>query len=428
MRASKALLTLVACGLAVPVYAQNEPPETNVTWEQYQDALRRIDALEQSAGANGAQPAEEDLDTAEELEELADRVDSLEGLADDLRLGTTNFLVTGYAFAGFTSNESNESSFDARFFPIFLWRLSDRVNFAGELEIELGEDETEVKLEFLDMSVVVNDNLTIRAGKILTPLSTFKEQLHSSWINKLPDQPLFATGGARLIPTSSLAVEARGAFPISDSAKIFYSAYISNGPRLVTEGGKTGQLNFSNFGDVNSGKAIGGRIGAYPMPGLDFSYAFNYADVGENDTMFEDTTAIIHDLSIGYVLEDEAINGRLDLRGEYVLSDVDDVAYDGMTFDNKRSGGYVQVAYRPSLTEGFFKDIEGVLRYDWLDNPSDAAGISKAYDEQRLTVGVNYWITPSTVLKIAYRFDNVDDPTSSKEAEDALLLQLSMGF
>ena len=371
---------------------------------------------------------------------MADRLDELESATDDLRTGTTDFLVTGYATSGFTSNEDGTSSFDASFNPIFLWKLSDRLSFSGELEFELGEsdnsvtgssDNTEVNLEFMEISYVINDYLTFRAGKILTPFSFFKENLHPTWINKLPDQPLFADGGARLIPTSSLAFELRGGAPINDSMRVFYSAYVANGPKLVTDptSSQAGQLNFGNFSDVNSNKTIGGRIGMFITPELDVTYAFNYGDAGARGTAFKDVSALLQDISISYVVEKDEIGGRLEARAEYVHSDVDDSTIGGVLFDNTRSGGYAQVSYRPTLSSSAFKDFEGVFRFDWLDNPSSAGAASRSYDEQRYTLGLNYWVSPSTVFKAAYQFDNINnDPTSSQNGNDALLLQVAMGF
>ncbi len=427
MDVTKVLTIFAACGVTAATCAQSPPTDKKVvTWEQYQAAMRRIEALESASNAgNNGQPAG---DTQEQLFELADRLDELESFTDDLRIGTTDFLVTGYAASNFTSNEDGTSSFSTNFNPIFLWRLSDRASFAGELEFELGDTDTATNLEFLEISYVINDYLTFRAGKILTPLSFFKENLHSAWINKLPDQPLFAGGGARLIPTSSLAFELRGGAPINDSMRLFYSAYVANGPRLVTTGSKAGQLSFDNFTDVNSNKTFGGRIGIFLTPELDMSYAFNYGDVGTSGTIYKDISALIQDISIGYVVEKDEIGGRLEARAEYIHSDVDDAVIGGVLFDNTRSGGYAQVSYRPTLSSNTFKDFEGVFRFDWLDNPSDAGVASKSYDEERYTFGINYWVNPSTVFKVAYRFDNIDDPTNSKQDNDALLLQVAMGF
>ena len=364
----------------------------------------------------------------EMMDEMTEEMENMTDLTESLKPGTTNFLVTGYAFSGFTNAEGGNSSFDSRVFPIFLWKLSDQVFASSEIEFELGATATKINLEFLELNYIVNDWLTLKAGKFLTPLSTFKEQIHPAWINKLPDQPLYATGGARLIPTSSLGFVAQGAIPVNNDMKFTYAAWLSNGPSLVTTGGKAGQLNFSNFSDVNNNKAVGARLGFFPMPELEVAYAFTFADVGASGTAFNKLDATIHDISATYVLENESLGGRLDLRGEYVLSDVDDVDYGSGIFNNEREGGYFQLAYRPTMSGGFFKDMEFVVRYDFLNNPT-AALDGKAYDEERWTIGVNYWLNPSSVVKVGYRFDDIEDPTNAlNTGSDAFLAQFAIGF
>src|SRR5205085_12012827 len=108
----------------------------------------------------------------------------------------------------------------------------------------------------------------------------------------------------------------------------------------------------------------------------------------------------------------EAIAGVLDLRTELIFSDVSKETYDptgalgfGPTrFGNYRQGGYVQLCYRPTLVSNkFLRDLEFVSRYDWVTNPLNAPG---GDHEKRLTLGVDYWLAPNAVLKVAYEFDD----------------------
>jgi len=358
-----------------------------------------------------------------------------------LKSGTTDFLITGYALAGYSDSAGDSGSFNAAFFPIFLWKLSDQVFFAAEMELELEDDETKTNLEFMEIDIVLNDYITLRAGKFLTPLSTFKEQLHPAWINKLPDQPLYASGGGRLIPTSSVGFQLSGAAPIG-TAKITYAGWISNGPKLEATGGKTGQLNFSNFSDVNDDQSFGGRIGFFPIPELELTYAVLWGQVGTDGTGFNDVDALIQVIGLGYVRESDQIGGRVDVRFEYVRSEVEDAIFPptvaappatpAVIPDNVRDGGYAQIAYRPTKQNGILKNIEGVFRWDFLNNPtgsvSGSIDATKAFDEQRYTLGINYWLNSSTVLKAAYQFDNVDDPQGAKSETNRFFMQAAIGF
>ncbi|HEB78832.1 MAG TPA: hypothetical protein ENI90_09945 [Methylothermaceae bacterium] len=101
--------------------------------------------------------------------------------------GERKFLITGYGFAGFTNGKHSDSSFNAGLNPIFLWRLRDDIFFEGEAELELEDGETNISLEFAQLSYFLNDYVTLGAGKFLNPTNYFMERLHPAWINKLPE-------------------------------------------------------------------------------------------------------------------------------------------------------------------------------------------------------------------------------------------------
>lgn len=397
---------------------QDQLQEMEARHKAEMDALRaEMDALRR------AQPP----DAAEmnlRLEELEDEMDEMGDAGGDFDAGTTNFIVTGYAFTNFTNVENSDSSFIAGFNPIFLWKLSDQLFIKSELELELEGSSTKIALEYLDMSYVVNDYLTITAGKFLTPLSYFKENLHPAWINKLPKQPMFASGGLRLIPTTSIGVEARGAVPVGNT-KLNYAAYVANGFTVNTTGTKAGRLAFKNFDDINNNKAFGGRIGFFFLPELEGFYAAHFGDVVASGSTFGSVDALVQVAGLNFVTEHESIGGRLDIRFEYVMSDVDDVDYGTGVFNNEREGGYVQIAYRPAGSDAFLDKLEGVFRYDFLDQPS---GAPDPADIDRYTLGLNYWVSPSAVFKIAYQFDDVDDPTGATSDSDGVTMQFAIGF
>ena len=47
------------------------------------------------------------------------------------------------------------------------------------------------------------------------------------------------------------------------------------------------------------------------------------------------------------------------------------------------------------------------------------------FDEHRYTVGLNYWLTPSSLVKAAYEFDRQNGTGQNGEA---FLLQYAIGF
>ncbi|MEO6064756.1 MAG: hypothetical protein ABIP49_03110, partial [Lysobacterales bacterium] len=266
-----------------------------------------------------------------------------------------------------------------------------------------------------------------RAGQFLTPFGQFPERLHPAWINKLPDFPLIYQEEGGLVPFSNLGVELRGAVPVK-STKFNYAVYVANGSALNTEDpDEAGQLVGENFSDNNGNKAVGGRIGFLPIPQLEIGYSIQSAEVGAGD--FSGTSALLQGVDVSYQRDSEALRGTLDLRAEWIWSSVDTATYDfdgslgfgPVTFDNKRSGGYVQAAYRPTKLGGWIKNVEGVCRYDLIDQPSGAPG---SFDEQRVTFGLNYWFGPSAVLKTAYQLDD----SAEGGNRNGFFIQAAVGF
>ncbi|MCI0676558.1 MAG: hypothetical protein L0Y42_12390 [Phycisphaerales bacterium] len=359
------------------------------------------------------------------LEQIQQELEELKRQMNALEPGYTRFLVTGRASVNFTAREHDESTFTARLNPVLLWKLSDQLLAGTSFELRAADDDSDVELQWANLSLVLSDNLTLRGGLFLTPLSYFQEQLYPAAINKLPDKPIFATGRGQIIPESSLGFELRGAAPIG-STKVTYSAYIANGPALETSGPSAGQFDFRNFSDVNDSKAIGAQVGWLPVANLEFVYGIQFADVAPDSGTIDDTNVLLHSFAVNYLTEDDWLKGRLDARAEFDFADFDGLIDLGAgPFNNDRTGGYAQVAYRPTHLGSIMRDLEGVFRWDFLNQSSDAP---QPQDQQRYTVGLNYWVAPTTVLKVAYQFSDIDDPTGQRESDHAVLFQLGMGF
>jgi len=350
-----------------------------------------------------------------------------------LKAGSTKFLISGYATGGFTARENTDARFTGSFNPIWLWKLSDDLFFEGELEISSSGG---VGLEIAQITYFLNDYVTFGAGKFLVPFGTFAERIHPTWINKLPDMPL-AVGHGGIAPLSEVGIQARGGIP-AGPVKFEYVIFGINGPQLDTTGPLTaGQFIFDNTTDFN--KSVGGRIGFFPIPPLELSYSILWARMGLNNLnpLFfipQDADTFLHSVDLNYTYFHPMILGTIDLRVQWVFSDVDDFVYDPVGvlgfgpvfFNNQRNGGYAQIAYRPSALHNFIGNFEGVFRYDRLDAPFFAPS---GFDQERYTVGLNYWLGKSTVLKAAYeKVNNGSHPVSFLGDGDAWLFQAAMGF
>lgn len=419
------------------------PDDDAVSREEYEtlrddfEALKAdMEAMKGQRGVMQAQPGESaDEPDWLETERARLRIEVLEEAMEETKGGLSNFHITGFAFTTFVNKQGMDSTFNAKVVPLFLWEITDRLLFEAEIEFELevedGEGKTEVVLEYADLSYIVNDYIVLGAGKFLTPFGLFAERLHPAWINKFASSPLIY-GHHGIAPFTSLGIYARGGFPAGPTM-FNYAIYLSNGPALDTgaiDPDEAGVLGFNNFSDINNGKSVGGRIGFLPVPAVEIGFSFNWGQVNPSGSgiVVQNANAFLWGVDLTYVQEVDCLAGLFDVRFEYVHSDVDDVTYflpppDGpLTFDNVRDGLYVQAAYRPTkCSVKFLRNFEVVGRYDYLNLP---AGAPENEDQQRWSVGLNYWLNPSTVLKFSWEHLMVKGEPDT----DAFLAMFAVGF
>ena len=349
--------------------------------------------------------------------ESEQNVDSIAKSAIDkygFKPSSTQFMIRGYAHTGFEYSDVNgetASTFDGgTFAPIFLFKLNDRFMFESELEFTLSGGEFEIGFEYVDMMYIVNDYMTVRAGKFLLPFGTFMERLHPSWINRFSSKPLgFGHGG--IAPGSEVGAELRGAFYLGNT-KWNYSGYVTNGPALndgEDEPEEAGQLLFGQLGDNNGNKAVGGRLGFLPIDdsSLEVGASFYSAgDTGSKGSQYEGVGAFLYAFDLSYVKLIAPIAGLIDVKAQYNNTNVDDATYfdpadgDTYTFDNSSNAFYVQLSYRPTMIDNkFVKNLELVGRYTELNTPEGSEWESKA---SQTSFGLNYWLSWRSVIKMAY--------------------------
>ena len=360
-------------------------------------------------------------------EELRQEVETLKTQVKETFPGTTKFLLAGYGTAGFTARSGEDPFFDAAFNALFLWKLTDRLFFEGEMELEFEDEATTINLEVAQASYLLNDYMTIGVGRFLNPTNFFVERQHMNWVNKLPDKPLAVYDG--LMPESELGGQLRGVIPIGPT-KLEYAAFVANAPGLITESddfSEIGMLDFDNDANFGGHVAVGGRVGFIPIPQLEVGYGIQRSKVGPRDRAVEN---ILQSVDFNFVTDSAFLKGLINARAQWVWSHVGDFVYDPngeqgfgpLEFNNNRNGGYAQLSYRPThIDNDYIKNFEGVFRYDRFNQLHTPVG----FDEQRWTIGLNYWVTPSAVLKLAYEFD---DKNGGARDQDAFLMQAAVGF
>ena len=269
----------------------------------------------------------------------------------------------------------------------------------------------------------LNDYVALVGGKFLSPIGQFRQNLHPSWINKLPSAPPgFGHDGAA--PVSEMGVQLRGGFPIG-STMANYATYVGNGPELISvladDEFELDGVDAEAFGaDRDGEKVFGGRFAVLPVPSLELgvSAATGKATVTSVEEEHEDKGAI------GETARDYDVvgadfawaSGALGIRGEYVRTKVG-AATTGLTASPGATWKtwYAQGAYRFLSTKW-----EVVARYTDFDSPHASE------DQEQWALGLNYLITSSVIARGAYEFN--DSEEGSLANEDRWMLQLAYGF
>jgi len=337
---------------------------------------------------------------------------------NDFKSSKTQFMIRGYGHTGydsFTSNGETTSTYNGgTFAPIFLFKHSDKLMFETELEFEISDGSFQIGFEYADMMYVLNDYMTLRAGKFLLPFGTFMERLHPSWVNRLPTKPL-GFGHDGIAPSSGVGVELRGAF--SAGTSIFnYAFYSTNGATLKTPEGlepiESGMLVFGTLEDNNSSKSFGGRIGFLPFSDSSTELGFSFYStnqLGDTGSIYENLGANLYAYDFSFVKQIPSLGGTIDIKSQYNKSKVDNIIYtvvergvsEDLNFNNDSHSFYAQLSYRPSMSgNDFVRKLEFVGRYSKLRTPQGAGWES---DKREYSFGLNYWISWRSVFKFSYQ-------------------------
>lgn len=400
-------LLVTAVSLAIPVMASAETSNA--------DLQQQLDALQNQVTA---------LNT--EVQQAA-----------EWKNPNTLVHMAGYADVGYVKKEGEDGSFVVgTFSPIFHYQYRDVVMMGAELEFEIGEDgETEVALEYMTIDWFLNDYAVLVAGKFLSPIGQFRQNLHPSWINKLATAPPgFGHDGAA--PVSDLGFQVRGGFPMGNM-RANYAVYVSNGPEINAEAEGDGFGNLEGFEldgvaaegfgtDIDGEKTYGGRIGILPIASVEIGLSFvtGMATVtnveGDEAALPSDTVgAITGEAARDYdVIGADFVwfTGNMSLRGEYVKTEVGE-ATTGVTASEAAewTTWYAQIAYRLPNTKW-----EGVLRYTDYDSPHASV------DQKQIAIGVNYLITNNFIAKLTHELN--DGQGGADSDLDFTVLQLAYGF
>ena len=359
--------------------------------------------------------------------------------------GNTKMVLTGAAWFGFQGRLNNNSKTDVTsnfnsygFAPVFLWKLSDKMFFESEIEINNGAFE----LEFAKLSYTLNKYMTIGAGRMLSPFGAYGERWEPAFLEKFPNSPVrgvepYLPGGTHLNWGAIMGLDVRGGIPLG-SAKMNYSLFISNGPSLDKGPETGGMIDYENLDDNNNNKEVGGRIGLLPFSNssLEIGFSAKHGIAGnQGDLVYGKTGATAYAFDWNFVKPITSLKSIIGIRGQFNTLTVDKANYldasgTAYTFDNTLKNNYMQFSFRPSMADNkFWKNIELLYRYNSLTAPKDAVWGEKDKNGnggtiKRSDIGLCYWLSWKTGLRLAYESTTMPDATKKNE----FLARLVYGF
>ena len=375
--------------------------------EQVQNALKEMD--KKSA-------TKQDMETA--------KSEFREEISNSMTPDTLVHLA-GYADVGYVSAKDEDGSFFVgTFAPILHYQYRDMFMLEAELEFKVEDDgETEVGLEYLTIDWFMNDYSALVAGKFLSPIGQFRQNIHPSWINKMADAPPgFGHDGAA--PTSDVGLQVRGGF--GEKIRSNYAVYVSNGPEL-NAASEDGEFELEGiiaegFGaDIDGDKTIGGRYGILPMVGLEIGLSAATGKAAVTNIVDEEAGT---SMSVLGDSRDYDVFGAdfawqkktFELRGEYVQTKIGEaVTGPGASEGADWKTWYLQGAYQfPSVK------LEPVLRYTDFDTPHTTG------DVKQWAVGLNYLFTNHLIAKLNYQSNDVAEGSHTPESK--WFAQMAYGF
>jgi hypothetical protein len=356
--------------------------------------------------------------TAVAQESLEERIARLEAQSEEWRSRESVFHLAGFADAGYASESGGENAFNAASFnPIVHFQYQDRVLLEAELETTIGASgETNLELEYATIDLVLTDHLVLIAGKFLSPLGNFQQNIHPSWINKMASPPPgFDHDGAA--PATDLGLQLRGGYQFGSNRQWTYAVYVSNGPELEAEEDRLSAVLAEGFGrDADGAKVYGGRVSVLPTPTLEIglSAAQGRARITQMDAM-----EAIREPARDYDVLGADLSWRwgqsMDLRAEYIRQKVGASPASAAPDPAEWEAWYMQCAYVfPS------RPWELVARYGQFRSPDTAMSADQT------ALGINYRFSANAIAKVSYEFNSA--PRGASNAKDRLLVQLTYGF
>jgi hypothetical protein len=421
-----ALVAALSTGMAAN--AAEEVPGVEALWAIVQQQQAELEALRQELQATRSQVDSAEAVAAENtaiIESVAEFVESSDTAGSSWASRTT---VGGYGEMlynhGTSSGDSNE--LDIQRFVLFLEHaFNDRVRFVSETEIEhsyIADDARSPGAVELEQAYIQWDyarNHSVLAGMYLAPLGILNETHEPNTFFGVERNQV----ESRIIPTTYRmnGVMLSGRLGPGWS----YDFGIHEGLFFESSHGGEIQIRESRQNGARAeldSPGYTGRIRYTGVPGLELGLALHYqtdmtqegstrSNIGR-DGLIDVLGNPVDELS-GLLSEAHLVyqRGGFGFRALYASWDIDDsiisVANNDLSNNgigrDEQYGFYLEPSYRWNNGWGVF------VRYEEFDERAGSnLGAARNSTSKRTLLGLNYWLTNNTVMKLDYQFENDD--------------------
>ena len=357
---------------------------------------------------------QETMASKQEIEEVKKEVKEVARAGNEWKIADSAVHLTGYAAVGYTDNEGSDGGFNlVTFNPVFHYQYKDLFLLEAELEIEVEDSgATAVALEYATIDWIINDHAVLVAGKFLSPLGQFRQNIHPTWVNKFASAPV-GFGHDQAAPLAEVGVALRGGFNISERGRANYAISVGNGPLIEIDAieGEIEAIESEGLASNEDGELVwGGRFGILPVPGFEFGVSAAWGDVGP-----EGEEDLLRDYRAYGVDAAYQPSPAWDFRGEYISQRVGSKAASAAPDSATFKTWYVQGAYKLLPTKW-----EVVARYGDYDSPH------ASQDQEQWGVGINYLFASNAIAK--FGFESNEGLDGEATDDDRFLIQLTYGF
>ncbi|WP_019530853.1 porin [Dasania marina] len=390
------ILAAAITAAAVSAQAADTLPSTADMWKVIQEQQQEIKVLKGQIQQTETKVAA----TADAVEQSAS------GKVSKMAEWVEKTTIGGYGEHHFNHFEDKDDQVDAHRFVMYLsHQFSDDVRFFSEIELEhsiAGEGQAgEVELEQAYIEWDYTQGHSVQIGQFLIPVGIMNET-HEPDTFYGTERNLVE---AKVIPATWW--ETGVMFNGEIAPGLSYSAALHSGLNDEDANIRSGRQKSAkaNAEDL----AYTGRIKYTGIQGLELGATVQYQeDISQGAVATAD--ALLTELHAIYTVQ------AFTVRALWAEWDVDGDVFE-TTGRDSQEGWYIEPSYKVTEKLGVF------ARYSEYNNE---AGLSATIDYEIWDYGVNYWLTPTVVLKADYT-DYVNDNTGDTDG-DAFNLGLGWSF